>query len=100
MVYFSPPCFKHINVMGRTATKLLFSVLEPAMALQKVLEYMLPTDRFYGAKSQKIVHHCFHSLLEVMVDLKELTETSDSDEDDEEEDDEDDEEDDSDEVRG
>lgn len=50
------------------------------MALQKVLEYVLQIDRFCGPKSHKIVHHCFRSLLEVMVDLKELLESSDSDE--------------------
>jgi hypothetical protein len=71
------------------------------MALQKVLEYMLRNDKAYGPKGQKTIHHCFRSLLEVMVDLKELLEPSDSDESDSEsESEEDDEEDESDEVRG
>lgn len=71
------------------------------MALQKVLEYMLRNDIVHGPKGQKTIHHCFRSLLEVMVDLKELLESSDSDESDSEsESDEDDEEDESDEVRG
>ncbi|KAG0600495.1 hypothetical protein M758_11G038800 [Ceratodon purpureus] len=69
-----------------------------AMALQKVLEYMLRNDQVYGLNGQKTIHHCFRSLLEVMVDLKELLESSDSDESDEEsESEEDDEEDESDE---
>lgn len=55
-----------------------------AMALQKVLEYMLRNDKPYGPKGQKTIHHCFRSLLEVMVDLKELLEPSDSDESDSE----------------
>lgn len=67
-----------------------------AMALQKLLEYVLRTDRFCGPRSRKIVHHCFRSLLEVTVDLKELLESSDSDESDSEsESEEDDEEDES-----
>lgn len=70
------------------------------MALQKVLEYILRNENVRGPKVQKTIHHCFRSLLEVMVDLKELLESSDSDESDSESDsEEDDEEDESDEVR-
>ena len=75
--------------------------MRAAMALQKVLEYMLRNEKARGPKGQKTIHHCFRSLLEVMVDLKELLESSDSDESDSEsESAEDDEEDESDEVRG
>ena len=66
------------------------------MALQKFLEYVLRNDRFCGPRSRKIVHHCFHSLLEVTVDLKELLKSLDSDKSDSEsESEEDDEEDES-----
>lgn len=71
--------------------------------MQKVLEYVLQNDRVCGPKGHKIVQHCFRSLLEVMVDLKELQESSDSDVSDtesEEDDEEDEETDESDEVCG
>lgn len=73
------------------------------MSLQKVLEYLLQRDTQHDRKAFKTLHHCFRSLLEVMVDLKELLESSDSEDsesgsDSQDEGEEDDEEDDSNEV--
>jgi hypothetical protein len=80
--------------------------LGTAMALQKAVEYILQHEKFSGPRGFKTAHHCFRSLLEVMVDLKELLEASGSEgsepdtesEDDEDDDEDDDEADESDEV--
>lgn len=52
--------------------------LGTAMALQKAVEYVLQHEKFSGPRGFKAAHHCFQSLLEVMVDLKELLGASDS----------------------
>lgn len=52
-----------------------------AIALQKVLEYILQNEKNCGQnEGLKVAHHCFRSLLEVMVDLKELQEMTGSEE--------------------
>lgn len=82
---------------------LWLSVMGAAIALQKVLEYILQNEKNCGQnEGLKVAHHCFRSLLEVMVDLKELQEMTGSEEteseSESEEDDEADEADESDEV--